>query len=334
MIQTSAGFTATNNLITGDPGYVDRSGKNFTLQAGSVCAGRRSARPGVTTGDPTVLDRSSATLAGSVNPHFQPASYFVEFGTSVALGTPSGRENLGGAAVPTDVDIAIAGLQPSTTYHYRFVAENPSGGRREGAIRSFTTPALPDRDGDGVPDERDICLGVPRGTVDANGDGCADDSDLDSVPDAQDQCDLTPRGPIDADSDGCPDNRDGDFLVDADDGCPTLPAGRFDTDRDGCPGPMAKVRAGSPTVRWALFTRGRRITGIQLRAVRMAGVQKGARVRITCSRRCKVKGTVRQRRRGKLNFKRHPAEADPGQRRDHRPRHQGGARRPGVPAQL
>jgi hypothetical protein len=240
-----------------------------------------------------------------VNPHFQPASYYVEYGTSQALGSRSGRENLGGgASVPTDVDIAITGLQPGTTYWYRLAAENPAGGSRTGALRSFTTPALPDQDGDGVPDERDLCRGVHRGTVDANGDGCPDDSDLDGVFDAQDQCRQTPHGPYDTNNDGCPDNQDGDSKNDVDDGCKTLPAGPFDTDDDGCPGPMPSVRADSPTALWALFTRGKRITAIQLRAIRIKKVERGARIRITCSKGCKVKGTVRQRRTAKLNFKR------------------------------
>jgi hypothetical protein len=60
----------------------------------------------------------------------------------------------------------------------------------------------PDEDGDGVPDELDLCPGTPPGTpVDA--DGCPIvDSDGDGVPDSIDQCPDTPPGDK-VDANGC-----------------------------------------------------------------------------------------------------------------------------------
>ncbi|MBE0565695.1 MAG: OmpA family protein [Krumholzibacteria bacterium] len=97
-----------------------------------------------------------------------------------------------------------------------------------------------DRDGDGIPDGRDLCPDEPE---DFDGfqdeDGCPDpDNDGDGIPDARDAC---PDEPEDfdgfRDEDGCPDpDNDGDGIVDALDACPDEPED-FDgfQDEDGCP---------------------------------------------------------------------------------------------------
>lgn len=59
-----------------------------------------------------------------------------------------------------------------------------------------------DSDGDGVPDDADLCPGTPKGVkVDAK--GCPLDSDGDGVPDGIDQCPGTPPG-VAVDAKGCP----------------------------------------------------------------------------------------------------------------------------------
>ncbi|WP_169518358.1 OmpA family protein [Solimonas variicoloris] len=59
-----------------------------------------------------------------------------------------------------------------------------------------------DSDGDGVPDDADLCPGTPKGVkVDAK--GCPIDSDGDGVPDGLDQCPGTPPG-VAVDDKGCP----------------------------------------------------------------------------------------------------------------------------------
>ncbi|NGY05372.1 OmpA family protein [Solimonas terrae] len=59
-----------------------------------------------------------------------------------------------------------------------------------------------DSDGDGVPDDADLCPGTPKGVkVDAK--GCPMDSDGDGVPDGIDQCPGTPPG-VAVDDKGCP----------------------------------------------------------------------------------------------------------------------------------
>jgi parallel beta-helix repeat protein len=97
-----------------------------------------------------------------------------------------------------------------------------------------------DRDGDGIPDDVDVC---PNDAEDKDGfedvDGCPDyDNDNDGIYDAQDQC---PDNPEDRDgfndADGCPDtDNDKDGIVDAQDACPNNPevVNNY-KDTDGCP---------------------------------------------------------------------------------------------------
>ena len=120
--------------------------------------------------------------------------------------------------------------------------------------------AKADRDGDGVPDDEDLCPDVPgkpefHGCPDTDGDGIPDneddcplqpgpretrgcpvakDTDGDGIPDDIDRC------PMDAedkdgfqDEDGCPDpDNDGDGIVDRLDACPNDPG---PLENQGCP---------------------------------------------------------------------------------------------------
>ncbi|WP_052378554.1 OmpA family protein [Polycyclovorans algicola] len=76
----------------------------------------------------------------------------------------------------------------------------PVGSKSAGAAPESTT--VVDTDGDGVPDDRDLCPGTPAGVaVDAR--GCPRDSDGDGVPDYLDKCPNTAAG-VTVDKDGCP----------------------------------------------------------------------------------------------------------------------------------
>ena len=74
---------------------------------------------------------------------------------------------------------------------------------RAAAMSQEAPPAsVVDSDGDGVPDDRDLCPGTPAGVaVDAR--GCPLDSDGDGVPDYLDKCPNTAAG-VTVDKDGCP----------------------------------------------------------------------------------------------------------------------------------
>jgi len=64
------------------------------------------------------------------------------------------------------------------------------------------TAAVADSDGDGVPDDRDLCPNTPAGVA-VDSDGCPLDSDGDGVPDYLDECPNTPAG-REVDERGCP----------------------------------------------------------------------------------------------------------------------------------
>jgi OOP family OmpA-OmpF porin len=96
-------------------------------------------------------------------------------------------------------------------------------------------PPAADRDGDGVPDDRDRCPGVAARTAD----GCPADRDGDGVPDAKDRC----PGVAARTADGCPADRDGDGVPDARDRCPDKPETKNGhQDDDGCPDQLPVVK--------------------------------------------------------------------------------------------
>jgi outer membrane protein OmpA-like peptidoglycan-associated protein len=103
----------------------------------------------------------------------------------------------------------------------------------------FTLGKATDKDKDGVPDKRDLCLDTPQSvTVDSN--GCPVDSDNDGVPD---YLDMSPNTPIDVkvDTEGRPIDSDKDGVADYLDKSPNTPAGvkvdaegrPIDSDNDG-----------------------------------------------------------------------------------------------------
>ena len=114
------------------------------------------------------------------------------------------------------------------------------GDPRSDVMVQATDVRDPDRDGDGVPNEDDVCPLEPTGaTPDAARRGCpAHDTDGDGVLDAVDVCPTAPAGARpDPNRPGCPQSdSDGDGVADSADECPTVPAGaRPDPNRAGCP---------------------------------------------------------------------------------------------------
>src|SRR5262249_29166740 len=90
------------------------------------------------------VQTDGATVSATITPAGSVASYWVEFGTTNAYGEvlpePPGEttDNL----APEDISVAIAGLTPGPTYHYRVAAENV-GGVTNGSDHTFTTFARP-----------------------------------------------------------------------------------------------------------------------------------------------------------------------------------------------
>jgi OmpA-OmpF porin, OOP family len=109
-----------------------------------------------------------------------------------------------------------------------------------GRCAAAATTGAADRDGDGVPDDRDECMAQPEDRDGAqDDDGCPEsDNDSDGLADAVDRCpdDAEDNDAFD-DDDGCPEaDNDRDGLVDRIDQCPDKAEDpdNFDDD-DGCP---------------------------------------------------------------------------------------------------
>jgi hypothetical protein len=99
------------------------------------------AAPSATTLAATSVTATSATLNATVNPNGAPTTAQFQRGTSISYGTnttvtlsaPSGT-------TAENVSLALTGLTPGTTYHYR-ISTNNLGGTVNGSNVTFTTPS-------------------------------------------------------------------------------------------------------------------------------------------------------------------------------------------------
>ncbi len=101
--------------------------------------------PDATTQPAHDLAPTHATLTGLVDPHHSQTRYFFEYGPTTAYGTsiPATQDaDAGSGNGPGDVAQHVAGLTPSTTYHFRLVAVNQVG-TSTGADQAFTTTVAP-----------------------------------------------------------------------------------------------------------------------------------------------------------------------------------------------
>ena len=99
-----------------------------------------AAPPGATTNAATDVTATTAQLNGTVVTD-GATTYHFEWGTTTAYGSSSPETSVtGGGPGGKSVSEDIAGLQPSTTYHFRIVARNADG-TTNGADMTFTTPA-------------------------------------------------------------------------------------------------------------------------------------------------------------------------------------------------
>jgi hypothetical protein len=104
----------------------------------------------------------SAILKAEIDPNFwADTSYQLEYGTADCTGggcqaVLDEPRQLGAGIVKKDVTtdgIALAGLEPGTTYHYRFVAESGGGDPTYGPDRTFTTYTLAQQTSSACPNQ-------------------------------------------------------------------------------------------------------------------------------------------------------------------------------------
>jgi hypothetical protein len=85
----------------------------------------------------TLVDRFSATLNGSVDPHGLTTTVYFQYGRTIRYGLTTAIQSRTGNEYQ-NVAANISGLAANTTYHFRIVATN-SAGTRYGVDRTFTT---------------------------------------------------------------------------------------------------------------------------------------------------------------------------------------------------
>lgn len=116
-------------VATNADGTVNGADRTFTT----------GAAPGVSTGTPTNVGTTTATLRASVDPNGLPTTYRFQYGTSASnLSRSSATVGAGSGVTPVSVAANIGALSPNVRIYYRVVAAN-SAGTRNGATRSFVT---------------------------------------------------------------------------------------------------------------------------------------------------------------------------------------------------
>jgi subtilisin-like proprotein convertase family protein len=105
-----------------------------------ACAATGPALPSAATGAAAAVDRTSATLGGTVTAAGAPTAGAFEYGTTAAYGTATGTLTPGGDGA---VGAPLTGLTPATTYHFRALALRDGTVAAVGADRTFTTAPEP-----------------------------------------------------------------------------------------------------------------------------------------------------------------------------------------------
>ena len=151
------------------------------LWAAVLAATACCAAPAVAAAAPSVADETatglglvSGTLSATVNPNGLPTTYHFEYGISTAYGAQVPLlvdSPVGADTTAHTVTEGVAGLLPTTVYHFRAVATDCAGcpgGTSYGADQTFTT-AAPPLAGTGTASEVKATHADLNGTVNPNG---------------------------------------------------------------------------------------------------------------------------------------------------------------------
>jgi hypothetical protein len=93
------------------------------------------------TGAASGVDQTTATVSGSVNPEGARTSVAFQFGTTTAYGFSTGTQTIGPDNSADAFSVALSGLAPGATIHYRAVATNDFG-TEVGSDETLTTTPL------------------------------------------------------------------------------------------------------------------------------------------------------------------------------------------------
>jgi hypothetical protein len=131
---------------------VNAAGELYVADRGSPGAvdvfGPAVVVPDATTGEASELTPTTATVSGIVNPDETEASYQFEYGETEAYGekAPASPAAVGNDNIDHEESVGLAGLQPSTVYHFRIDGINPQG-TNAGADQTLRTTGPPTIDG-------------------------------------------------------------------------------------------------------------------------------------------------------------------------------------------
>jgi hypothetical protein len=98
--------------------------------------------PTVTTAAASPIERTSATLNGTIDPGGIASKYHYEYGLGNTYGSSTAAIDAGSGSGAVEAPGPVTGLTPNTTYHYRIVGSNASGSIL-GEDQTFTTAAAP-----------------------------------------------------------------------------------------------------------------------------------------------------------------------------------------------
>jgi hypothetical protein len=118
--------------------------------------------PGVTTEVPVSVGADTATVGGEIVAQKADTKYHIQYGTSEAFGANTPVADAGSGTTGRYVTTTLEGLQPATTYYYRFVASN-SGGSEAGETDSFTTNTAGEPSSSAVPGGFSLTGTAPAG---------------------------------------------------------------------------------------------------------------------------------------------------------------------------
>jgi hypothetical protein len=144
--QTFAKLAGSPAIDAGDDsGCPDADQRGALRPAGAACdiGAFEVATPAATSSAPSAVDGVVATFNGvAFNPDVAAGSAYFEFGTSTSYGKKTAVQAVAPASRAAALSAVVAGLQVSTTYHYRLVVTNALG-TAVGADRTFKTTATP-----------------------------------------------------------------------------------------------------------------------------------------------------------------------------------------------
>ncbi|MDY6953863.1 MAG: choice-of-anchor U domain-containing protein, partial [Thermodesulfobacteriota bacterium] len=138
IVQESTQTKIVLHLCDGERGDSDLTADGKIVDTGGP-ASITSAVPTVTTEAASSVASNSAQLNGAINPNGESTTHYFEYGTTSSYGSTTPVLGVVGSGTsPVSVNADITGLDKTTTYHFRLVAENVKG-TVEGVDMTFTT---------------------------------------------------------------------------------------------------------------------------------------------------------------------------------------------------